>query len=246
MAVIRVNHTENYTVMSNCHLQDTNLSLKAKGLLSQMLSLPTAWDYTVAGLVSINREKKSAITAALNELKQYGYLVVTKLMPNETDSGRFEYVYDVYEQPQEKQGIEKQDLEFQGVEFQGVEIQGIENRPQLNTYNKVLKEESTYELSTDNKDTPLTPRKRETNIPPTLEEVSAYCRERGNNVDPEQFYDHYEAKGWMIGRTKMKDFKAAIRNWERDDRRKVSNNGQSDGVVEHSKEWWGIKSVPLD
>lgn len=81
---------------------------------------------------------------------------------------------------------------------------------------------------------------------PTLEEVRAYCQERGNNVDPERFYDFYESKGWMVGKSKMKDFKAAIRNWERDDRRKVNGNGQSDGVVEHSKEWWGIKSVPLD
>lgn len=53
--------------------------------------------------------------------------------------------------------------------------------------------------------------------PPTLEEVQDYCRERGNNVNPEQFYDFYEAKGWMIGRNRMKDFKAAVRTWERND-----------------------------
>ena len=61
MAVFRVERTSDYTVMSNYHLRDKRLSLKAKGLLSQMLSLPEDWDYTLAGLCYINRESKDAI-----------------------------------------------------------------------------------------------------------------------------------------------------------------------------------------
>lgn len=52
--------------------------------------------------------------------------------------------------------------------------------------------------------------------PPTVEEVAAYCRERGNNVDPQQFVDHYESNGWMRGKTKIKDWRACVRTWERD------------------------------
>lgn len=52
-------------------------------------------------------------------------------------------------------------------------------------------------------------------IPPTIEEVRAYCKERQNNVEPSRFVDHYEAKGWMIGKNKMKDWKACVRTWER-------------------------------
>lgn len=52
-------------------------------------------------------------------------------------------------------------------------------------------------------------------VPPTLEEVKAYCAERGNDVDPQKWYDHYQSNGWMVGRTKMKDFRACIRTWER-------------------------------
>lgn len=136
MAVIRVNKTDNYTVMSNYHLRDNNLTLKAKGLLSQMLSLPPSWDYTIAGLVAINKEKESAITSALKELRQNGYLKVTKLMPNETQSGRIEYVYDIFEQPNQSVAIqaqEKQKAEKQGVENQGVDSQGVENQGQINT-----------------------------------------------------------------------------------------------------------------
>ena len=74
MAVFRVERTRDYTVMSNYHLRDKNLSLKAKGLLSQMLSLPEDWDYTLAGLSYINRESKDAIRSAVNELEKAGYV----------------------------------------------------------------------------------------------------------------------------------------------------------------------------
>lgn len=133
MAVFRIHHTDQYVVMSNHHLRDKTLSLKAKGLLSQMLSLPAEWDYTVAGLAAINQEKESAIETALKELKKSGYLIVEKKMPNETDSGRIEYVYNIYEIPAEEQYAEKQGVEKQGVEFLPVEFQGVENRC-LNKY----------------------------------------------------------------------------------------------------------------
>lgn len=96
-SVCRVNKNANYTVMSNYHLRSTNLSLKAIGLLSKVLSLPENWDYSISGLTAICKEKETAIKAALDELKHWGYLTVTKLMPNETKSGRIEYVYDFYE-----------------------------------------------------------------------------------------------------------------------------------------------------
>ena len=74
MAVFRVERTQNYTVMSNYHLRDKRLSLKAKGLLSQMLSLPEDWDYTLSGLARINAEGKDAIRAAVVELEQARYI----------------------------------------------------------------------------------------------------------------------------------------------------------------------------
>lgn len=74
MAVFRVERTQNYTVMSNYHLRDKNLSLKAKGLLSLMLSLAEDWDYTLAGLARISLEGKDAIRAAVVELERAGYV----------------------------------------------------------------------------------------------------------------------------------------------------------------------------
>lgn len=128
MAILRVNKTKDYTTMSNYHFKDKRLSLKAKGLLSEMLSLPEDWDYSIAGLVAINKEEETAIKSTLDELKQCNYLIVNKLMPNETESGRFEYVYDIYEMPKKQEG-----------DFLGVEILGLENQGQYNTNNKTSK-----------------------------------------------------------------------------------------------------------
>lgn len=74
MPVFRVERTRDYTVMSSYHLRDKRLTLKAKGLLSQMLSLPEDWDYTLSGLSHINRESKNAIRSAVNELERAGYI----------------------------------------------------------------------------------------------------------------------------------------------------------------------------
>ena len=75
MAVFRVEKNRGYTVMSNHHLRNKDLSLKAKGLLSQMLSLPEDWDFTLKGLSLINREQIDAIRAGVRELEQAGYIV---------------------------------------------------------------------------------------------------------------------------------------------------------------------------
>ena len=98
MGVIRVNKNKDYTVMSNYHLRDTNLSLKAKGLLSQMFSLPDDWNYSLEGLAAINKEGIKAIRTILEELEQAGYLVRTRV---NDENGRFAYIYDIFEQPQQ-------------------------------------------------------------------------------------------------------------------------------------------------
>lgn len=74
------------------------------------------------------------------------------------------------------------------------------------------------------------PPTRKNFVPPTLEEVTAFCLERKNSVDPQRWFDHYTANGWMVGKTKMKDWKAAVRTWERNGiQNKGSNNGTSNG-----------------
>lgn len=113
MAVFRVHKTRDFTIMSNHHLRDKNLTLKAKGLLSVILSLPDDWKYSIGGLAAICKEGVSAVRSAIDELADNGYIEISKLYPGQTESGRIEYVYDIHEtpQPQEKQGIEYLPLE---------------------------------------------------------------------------------------------------------------------------------------
>ena len=88
MAVIRVEKTQNYTVMSNHHLRNKELTLKAKGLMSLMLSLPPTWDYSIGGLVSICKESHTSIRSALKELEQNRYLIRERI---NSEKGYFTY-----------------------------------------------------------------------------------------------------------------------------------------------------------
>jgi len=98
MAVFRVDKTKDYTVMSNHHLRNSALSMKAKGLLSLMLSLPDNWDYTLYGLSTISTDGLSSIRAAVAELEQAGYLKRQRLR---NEKGQLtETEYTILEQPE--------------------------------------------------------------------------------------------------------------------------------------------------
>ena len=101
MAVFRIERTRDYTVMSNHHLRNEKLSLKAKGLLSMMLSLPDDWNYTTRGLAKICKEGVDAIGGALRELETAGYIVRLQLRDRQGRISDTEYV--IYEQPQPRQ-----------------------------------------------------------------------------------------------------------------------------------------------
>lgn len=142
MAYFRVNKNRNYTVMSNHHLRDRNLSLRAIGLLSKMLSLPDDWDYSVPGLVAICQESKNIIQGALKELEKNGYLVRTMTRDS---SGHIGYNYDVYEQPQHTLPRPEKPFTVEPCTVSPSTVEPCtEKQPQLNT-----KEVSTKELNTE-------------------------------------------------------------------------------------------------
>lgn len=105
MAVFRIEKQKNYTVMCNYHLQDMTLSLKAKGLLSQMLSLPENWDYTLRGLAAINKESVNTIGSIVNELIEAGYIIREQSRGNSGKFSSTEYV--IFELPQKKETEER-------------------------------------------------------------------------------------------------------------------------------------------
>ena len=148
MAVFRVERNRGYTVMSNHHLRNRGLTLKAKGLLSQMLSLPDNWDYTLAGLSRINREKIDAIREAVRELEKAGYIVRSR---ERDKKGRLRGAdYIIYEQPQppvsDLPTLENPTLDNPTLEKPTQEKPTLENPTQLNK-DILSKEQSITDLS---------------------------------------------------------------------------------------------------
>ena len=162
MAVFRVHKTKNYTLMSNHHLRDKNLSLKAKGLLSVMFSLPDSWNYSIPGLCAILKENETAVKSTIKELKATGYLVVDKKKPcKEEGRSKFEYIYNIYETPQEvpDNGI-IQELPQQGIENLPLETPEVEHHPH-NKRTDILTTDKSI-TNTENKDFILSNKEKKT------------------------------------------------------------------------------------
>lgn len=200
MSDYRRHKKDNYTCIDNQVFKDHSLSMKAKGLLAQIYSLPENWEYSVRGLSTLFSDGREAVNNALQELIDHGYIVRTQ---KTNQFGKFDgYEYDIYETPQKVAGNPF-------TENPSTEKPITENSTQLNT-----KESNTKESNTNGMDIYGKP-KSSRFVPPSVEEVREYCEERNNLVDPEKFVDYYTARGWKIGKNSMKDWRAAVRTWER-------------------------------
>jgi hypothetical protein len=134
MTKVRVHKTGNFTIMSNYHFKEREMSLKAKGLLSLMLSLPDTWNYSVSGLVTLSKDGKDGVMTALAELEKFGYLTRERLV---NEKGQFSGIeYNIYEQPQKENPTAENPI---------TEISATENPPLLST-----NEFKNKELKTDN------------------------------------------------------------------------------------------------
>ena len=184
MAVFRVERNTGYTVMSNHHLRNKELSLKAKGLLSQMLSLPEDWDYTLAGLSYINREKIDAIREAVRELERAGYIQRSR---ERDEKGRLRGTdYIIYEQPP---NLDLPTLENPTLENPTQEKPTLENPMQLNKdiqkTDLPKKEKSNTDLSSNHSIPILSPN------PSPLREETAEPERKGTEAAAQSAVDIY-------------------------------------------------------
>lgn len=194
MAIFRINKTKDYTTMSNFHLKNKEMSLKAKGLLSLMLSLPDNWDFSIEGLEQITSDGKTSISGGLKELETFGYLKRNVIR----EKGKYiDLEYQVYEQAL----ISPPQAGFPPT-VKPISV----NQPQLNTniYN-------TKELIEKKE---IVKEKREYFTKPKIEDIKEYCLERKNGIDATKFFNYYESVGWFVGSKRMKDWKACVRYWE--------------------------------
>lgn len=146
MAVFRVAKTSDYTVMSNHHLRNKALTLKAKGLLTMMLSLPDEWNYTTRGLAAICKEGVDSIGGALKELENAGYIVRNRLRDSKGRITDTEYV--IYEQPQKKPDSDKQDTAYPDTENPDMDEPDTDEPCTGNPAQLITNQSSTHKSST--------------------------------------------------------------------------------------------------
>ena len=149
MAVFRIEKTRDYTVMSNHHLRDMSLSLKAKGLLSLMLSLPENWDYTMKGLARICKDGIDSISGGIRELEEHGYLIRERVRGANGQLGSIEYT--ILEQPKEPTPAQEKPIRENPVQVNPTLVTPVQEEPaQLNK-----EESSNYPSRTDLSSTEL-------------------------------------------------------------------------------------------
>ena len=146
MAVFRIEKTRDYTVMSNYHLRDMSLSLKAKGLLSLMLSLPENWDYTMKGLARICKDGIDSISGGIRELEAHGYLVRARVRSANGQLGSIEYT--ILEQPKTPSPTQEKPIRENPEQVNPMLDAPIqENHAQLNKENQVtIHQRQIYQL----------------------------------------------------------------------------------------------------
>lgn len=145
MAVFRIDKTRDYTVMSNHHLRNTELSLKAKGLLSLMLSLPENWDYTTKGLAAICKDGIDSISSCIRELEKHGYIIRERMRNEKGQLTTIEYT--ILEQPKSAPPEQEKPIRENPVLDIPAQVEPIqENTAQLNT-NKSNKKELNTDIS---------------------------------------------------------------------------------------------------
>lgn len=214
----RSEHTENFTVISNDVLRNANLSDGAVRLLAFMLSCNDDWNFSSRGLAKCLNISEGAVVARVKELKEAGYIKLNKNRDKGGKLGTCEW--DVFETPYFNlpsvvlPSVEKPNMVLPSVVLPSSDKPyfDLPSEDKLKRIRNNNTKEIPIERNTKDKE------KRGNFVPPTVEEVAAYCSERNNSVDPENFVNFYSSKGWMIGKNKMKDWRAAVRTWESKDR----------------------------
>ena len=196
MPIIRKQAKSRFTAVDNEPVWSDSLSLKAKGMLLVLLSLPDNWQFNQKGLQQFMSDREASIKTSLDELEYNGYL--SRWRERDEDGTMGESVWVVRETP---------NLENPELDSSVLENPRLLNTKGTNT--KELKTEITYIGQTgDSAGKPKSGFSK-----PTVDEVTQYISEHGYDVNPFAFVAHYEANGWKVGRNPMKDWRAAVRTW---------------------------------
>lgn len=217
----RSEYDKDYTRVKNGFVFDESLSLEAKGFMLVILSFPDDWDFSIKGLAYRMKLTEYTVMRLIKELKSAGYITQRKV---KNKQGQFiTYDWDIYDLPELNKNRTSVKPNFSETELRQNRTSATPNfsetQPKLITNNNKELNITNDSLEQKTKGTPSKKFK-----PPTVEEVRSYCEERKNGIDPEAFCDFYTSKGWKVGKDSMKDWKAAVRTWEKRNRPKPIKN----------------------
>ena len=225
--VHREEHNQNFTIIDNVVLQNVNLSFEARGFFAYLLSFPDDWSFSLRNLAKQTGQSVGVLRRLLGELQAEGYISITR---HKDELGKFTVCsWDLYEgaitaQTTHKSKTPQVENATSGQIHKWTEpcvdephvdkpTCGKTAHIQSTNNNKVLIEQSTKGNKGQKKF-----------VPPTVSEVKAYCQERNNGINPEEFIDYYASQGWKKANGRpVVDWKGCVRLWEKD-RRKTTPN----------------------
>lgn len=210
----RAEHTGDFSQVSNSLMRDISLSDGARSLLIYMLSMSDEWNFSLKSLVFLLGWSEKKVGRLVKELKDKGYIAQSQRLD---DNGKFLPVeWDVFEVPHAPTISRSPSVTL------SVSHAHRESRSPSSTL--TVKRETFKNINIkEHQDIKNIKDKEEGTrfVRPTLEQVTDYCKERQNFVDPQRFIDYYTANGWKVGKNSMKDWKAAVRTWEQREKKKA-------------------------
>lgn len=217
--VHREEHNEGFTIIDNAVLLNVNLSWEARGFFAYLLSLPDDWNFNVKGLAKQTGATEHTIKRLLRELQAEGYIKLTRHTDARGKVTRWSWdIYEAGKTPQTVQMLKSPQVETAtsgenhkvGEPDGGLTTCGKSDYIQSTNNNKVLIEQSTKSVKEKIE-------KREKRfVPPTLEDIRAYCQERNSSVDPVQFYEYFTVGNWKDSKgNPVKNWKQKLITWEK-------------------------------
>ena len=204
--IMRGDHSNNYLIIQNEALRDPELSLEARGLLAYMLTFADDWQFSLEGIKAQTGIGTQKAVRLVKELQAAGYLIIkTQIKKNGQFGGA---VWELRETP-DRTSDNRTRLNrttANRTPCNRTSVFGSDKNNHIK--NNHIKNNQIEDIYSTGPSAKIFKK-------PTLEEVRAYCQERGNSVNPEKWYDHYTSNGWKVGKNPMKDWKAAVRTWER-------------------------------
>lgn len=227
--IIRDDHKSAFVTISNAPVLDVNLSLAARGLLVYMLAQSDAWQFSINALAKSQGISRGTMIKLVKELEAAGHI---EIKSRKNDRGHFEApewtIFEKHRSPKNRTTDICTTDTPQSKKPNSRKSELRKNVPITNTNNNKYQDKQILKSNSIS-------RTREKFTPPTLEDVKAYCQERQNNVDPERWFNYYTSNGWKVGRNSMKDWKAAVRTWERSSYDRPSSRPESSSTTEQKK-----------